>query len=405
MRRPGSGRGDDRRAAELDRRSGAHDLHVEAHRRRVLRDRADRDPRHAGAERLRRSASGRPWAATRCGRGRRSSTSSSGRRAAPQTVGAIRRLRLFKAVTIEEEFYRWDVGRRATFRVTAAVAADVRRAGGGLLAGAERGRWDALDVDDGDGAAGAAGRSEVPDPGAGARATRWPSGGSGRSCRSAGTGLPDGLVGKDPRRAGSCAVWGTLCVGIQGCCCAAGRVGVRAGGRDGSRPSGDVPGRRVPGCSYSPPNTEAAVGDTVTFSGAFASHPLVWTNNDFPDAVQRRRRNTYTFTRAGTFAFHCQIHASMVGSVHVAGNAFATPDFSWGAGEPEDRAGRDVHAGRVHRSGRHGRALRVGSRRRRRLRDHRRGAVEDLHLGGRPTTSGCATSMTATRPRPRRPTR
>jgi hypothetical protein len=36
----------------------------------------------------------------------------------PQTVGAIRRLRLFKAVTIEEEFYRWDVGRRATFRVT-----------------------------------------------------------------------------------------------------------------------------------------------------------------------------------------------------------------------------------------------------------------------------------------------
>ena len=37
----------------------------------------------------------------------------------PQTVGAIRRLRLFKAVTIEEEFYRWDVGRRATFRVVA----------------------------------------------------------------------------------------------------------------------------------------------------------------------------------------------------------------------------------------------------------------------------------------------
>ena len=36
----------------------------------------------------------------------------------PQTVGAIRRLRLFKAVTIEEQFYRWDVGRRATFRVT-----------------------------------------------------------------------------------------------------------------------------------------------------------------------------------------------------------------------------------------------------------------------------------------------
>ncbi len=36
----------------------------------------------------------------------------------PLAAGATRRLRLFKSVTIEEEFYRWDVGRRATFRVT-----------------------------------------------------------------------------------------------------------------------------------------------------------------------------------------------------------------------------------------------------------------------------------------------
>jgi hypothetical protein len=36
----------------------------------------------------------------------------------PLAAGAVRRLRLFKAVTLEEEFYRWDVGRRATFRVT-----------------------------------------------------------------------------------------------------------------------------------------------------------------------------------------------------------------------------------------------------------------------------------------------
>src|ERR1700712_3712716 len=35
----------------------------------------------------------------------------------PPAAGAIRRLRLLKLVTIEEEFYRWDVGRRATFRV------------------------------------------------------------------------------------------------------------------------------------------------------------------------------------------------------------------------------------------------------------------------------------------------
>jgi hypothetical protein len=36
----------------------------------------------------------------------------------PQSPGALRRLRLLKAVTIEEEFYRWDPPYRATFRVT-----------------------------------------------------------------------------------------------------------------------------------------------------------------------------------------------------------------------------------------------------------------------------------------------
>jgi plastocyanin len=93
-------------------------------------------------------------------------------------------------------------------------------------------------------------------------------------------------------------------------------------------PSGALP------ASYSPPNTDAAIGDTVTFSGAFASHPLVWTNGDF--ATQSSgTTNTYSFTHAGTFSFHCAIHATMTGSVHVAGNAFATPDFSWAPASPK----------------------------------------------------------------------
>jgi hypothetical protein len=36
----------------------------------------------------------------------------------PLGTGAIRRLRLLKLVTIEEDFYRWDAPHRATFRVT-----------------------------------------------------------------------------------------------------------------------------------------------------------------------------------------------------------------------------------------------------------------------------------------------
>jgi uncharacterized protein YndB with AHSA1/START domain len=37
----------------------------------------------------------------------------------PHAVGATRRLRLLKVNVIEELFYRWDEGRRATFRVVA----------------------------------------------------------------------------------------------------------------------------------------------------------------------------------------------------------------------------------------------------------------------------------------------
>jgi uncharacterized protein YndB with AHSA1/START domain len=36
----------------------------------------------------------------------------------PHAAGSIRRLRMFKVNTIEEEFYRWETNRRATFRVT-----------------------------------------------------------------------------------------------------------------------------------------------------------------------------------------------------------------------------------------------------------------------------------------------
>jgi plastocyanin len=94
-------------------------------------------------------------------------------------------------------------------------------------------------------------------------------------------------------------------------------------------PIGALPG------AYSPPITEAGVGDTVTFSGAFGSHPLVWSNGDFTTEATGTT-HAYTFSHPGTFAFHCQIHTTtMVGSVHVAGNAFATPDFGWAPTAPK----------------------------------------------------------------------
>lgn len=78
---------------------------------------------------------------------------------------------------------------------------------------------------------------------------------------------------------------------------------------------------------YTPSTLEVPNGDTVTFSGNFADHPLAWNDGDF--ATQNSgTSHTYTFAKAGLFRFHCTIHSSMTGSVHVPGNAFATPDFT-----------------------------------------------------------------------------
>jgi len=93
-------------------------------------------------------------------------------------------------------------------------------------------------------------------------------------------------------------------------------------------PSGALPAQ------YAPSSVEAGVGDTVTFGGAFASHPLVWGDGDFP-TQSGGISQAYTFTHAGTFTFHCAIHpTTMFGDVHVAGNQFATPTFSWAPASP-----------------------------------------------------------------------
>ncbi|MDX6731426.1 MAG: hypothetical protein QOC54_1374 [Baekduia sp.] len=85
---------------------------------------------------------------------------------------------------------------------------------------------------------------------------------------------------------------------------------------------------------YSPDAVEAGAGDTVTFGGAFASHPLVWTTGDFP-TQSSGTTGQFAFARPGLYRFHCQIHPTMTGSVHVAGNAFATPDFGWAPAAPQ----------------------------------------------------------------------
>jgi plastocyanin len=78
---------------------------------------------------------------------------------------------------------------------------------------------------------------------------------------------------------------------------------------------------------YLPGTVEAQPGDTVTFAGAFARHPLEWVHEDFTGQEDGTSR-TYTFTKPGSYAFFCDVHPDMTGVVHVAGNQLGTPDFT-----------------------------------------------------------------------------
>jgi plastocyanin len=85
---------------------------------------------------------------------------------------------------------------------------------------------------------------------------------------------------------------------------------------------------------YTPANVSVDPGDSVTFTGAFANHPLEWDAATFL-AQSTGTSMAYTFTTPGLYRFHCQIHPSMVGSVNVGGDALATPDFTWSPASPQ----------------------------------------------------------------------
>jgi plastocyanin len=84
---------------------------------------------------------------------------------------------------------------------------------------------------------------------------------------------------------------------------------------------------------YTPATVEAQPGDTVTFSGSFANHPLEWVYADFTEQETGTTR-IYTFPKAGTYRFFCDFHADMTGTVHVAGNQLGTADFGFSPAAP-----------------------------------------------------------------------
>jgi plastocyanin len=71
------------------------------------------------------------------------------------------------------------------------------------------------------------------------------------------------------------------------------------------------------------------VGDTVTFKGGLAGHPLSASmRGDQPNPITETKTGTdktVTFTTAGTFAFFCEFHGSADDGTGMAGAIWVTP--------------------------------------------------------------------------------
>lgn len=81
---------------------------------------------------------------------------------------------------------------------------------------------------------------------------------------------------------------------------------------------------------YSPQCLKVTTGATVTFNGDFTMHPLRPSmnrpNTDTPiTAVDSGASKTFTFTKAGFYAFYCQFHDPIDTGTLMSGVIWVTP--------------------------------------------------------------------------------
>jgi plastocyanin len=75
----------------------------------------------------------------------------------------------------------------------------------------------------------------------------------------------------------------------------------------------------ISGFSFSPATVTVAVGDTVTWTNSDSTaHTATADDGSFDTGtIGNGASGTVTFATAGTFAYHCSIHAQMTGTVVV----------------------------------------------------------------------------------------
>jgi plastocyanin len=98
----------------------------------------------------------------------------------------------------------------------------------------------------------------------------------------------------------------------------------------------------ISGFSYSPATITVDVGDTVTWTNSDAqAHTATANDGSFDtDAISNGTSRTITFSTSGTFAYHCEFHADMAGTV-VVGDGLPPTDAAAQTADADDgRIGR-----------------------------------------------------------------
>jgi LPXTG-motif cell wall-anchored protein len=96
-------------------------------------------------------------------------------------------------------------------------------------------------------------------------------------------------------------------------------------GRVTAHAAGD-PGVTIADFHFSPATTTIHVGDTITWSNSGpSSHTATAGNGSFNTGILKKGQSaSHTFTQAGTFAYVCQIHSFMHGTIVVLASTTST---------------------------------------------------------------------------------
>jgi plastocyanin len=97
-----------------------------------------------------------------------------------------------------------------------------------------------------------------------------------------------------------------------------GDYGGGGGGSGGQAAKGAV---RIAGFAFAPDSASAKVGESVKWTNEdSATHTVTADDGAFDSGnLSGGKEFSFTFDKAGTFAYHCNIHQSMTGTVTVTG--------------------------------------------------------------------------------------